>query len=56
MSSETPENPQSVYDFTVKDTYGKDVSLDKYKGKVLVVVNIASQCGLTSTNYKQLTE
>lgn len=56
MSSEAPANPQSVYDFTVKDTYGKDVSLDKYKGKVLMFVNIASQCGLTNTNYKELTE
>lgn len=56
MSSPTPENPTSVYDFQVKDTYGNDVSLDKYKGKVLVIVNIASQCGLTSTNYEQLTE
>lgn len=56
MSSENPENPQTVYDFTVKDTYGKDVSLDKYKGKVLLIVNIASKCGLTSTNYKELSE
>ncbi|XP_055321181.1 uncharacterized protein LOC129577706 [Sitodiplosis mosellana] len=56
MSSEAPENPQSVYDFKVKDTFGNDVSLDKYKGKVLLVVNIASQCGLTNTNYKELTE
>lgn len=56
MSSENPENPQSVYDFKVKDTFGNDVSLDKYRNKVLVIVNIASQCGLTNTNYKQLTE
>lgn len=56
MSAENPENPQSVYDFKVKDTYGNEVPLDKYRGKVLVIVNIASQCGLTNTNYKQLTE
>lgn len=56
MAAENPENPQSVYDFVVKDTYGNDVSLDKYKGQVLVIVNIASQCGLTNTNYSQLTE
>lgn len=56
MSSEAPENPQSVYDFQVKDTFGNDVSLDKYKGKVLLIVNTASQCGLTNTNYKELTE
>lgn len=33
----------SVYDFTVKDSYGNDVSLDKYRGNVVLIVNIASQ-------------
>lgn len=56
MASENPENPKSIYDFVVKDTYGNDVPLEKYKGKVLLIVNIASQCGLTNTNYSQLTE
>lgn len=56
MSSENPENPQSVHDFKVKDTFGNDVSLDKYSVKVLIIVNIASKCGLTNSNYKQLTE
>lgn len=56
MAEENPANPQSVLDFKVKDTYGNDVSLDKYKGQVLVVVNIASQCGLTSSNYDKLTK
>lgn len=51
-----PKNATSIYDFTVKDTYGNDVSLDKYKGKVCLIVNIASQCGLTSSNYAKLTE
>ncbi|CAG9762839.1 unnamed protein product [Ceutorhynchus assimilis] len=46
----------SVYDFTVKDIQGNDVKLDKYKGKVLLIVNVASNCGLTETNYKQLNE
>lgn len=56
MASENPENPQTVYDFVVKDTHGNEVPLDKYKGKALMIVNIASQCGLANTNYKQLTE
>ena len=38
---------QSVYDFTVKDIKGNDVSLADYKGKVLLIVNVASKCGLT---------
>jgi len=37
----------SIYDFEVKDLTGKPVKLAQYKGKVLLVVNIASKCGLT---------
>lgn len=33
---------KSVYDFTVKDIDGKDLSLSKYKGDVLMIVNVAS--------------
>jgi len=36
-----------VYDFTVKDRNGKDVSLSEYKGKVLLIVNTATGCGYT---------
>ena len=46
----------SVYDFSVKNAQKEDVSLLKYKGKVLLIVNIASRCGLTKTNYTELTE
>lgn len=55
----TPEdwkNASSIYDFTVKDINGQDVSLDKYKGHVAVIVNVASKCGLTATNYRELAE
>ena len=38
---------QSIYDFTVKDDAGKDVSLAEYKGKVLLIVNTATRCGFT---------
>lgn len=57
----TEQQPQdykkatSIYDFTAKDTFGKDVSLAEYKDKVVLVVNIASKCGLTNTNYSELT-
>jgi glutathione peroxidase len=37
----------SVYDFTVKNIDGKDLSLSVYKGKVLLIVNVASECGYT---------
>ncbi|OMO58636.1 Glutathione peroxidase [Corchorus olitorius] len=46
----------SVYDFTVKDARGKDVDLSIYKGKVLLIVNVASQCGLTDSNYTELSQ
>ena len=37
----------TVYDFTVKDRKGNDVSLSEYKGKVLLIVNTATGCGFT---------
>ncbi|HEY1086706.1 MAG TPA: glutathione peroxidase [Archangium sp.] len=43
----------SVYDFSVKTIDGKDVSLSQYKGKALLIVNTASQCGYTP-QYKGL--
>ena len=37
----------SVYDFKVKNAKGETVSLDQYKGKTLLIVNVASECGFT---------
>ena len=34
-------------DFTVKDIDEKDVNLSDYKGKVVLIVNVASKCGFT---------
>ncbi len=38
---------RTVYDFTVKDRKGNDVSLSSYEGKVLLIVNTATGCGFT---------
>ena len=43
----------SIQDIPLKDIDGKDTSLKAYSGKVLLVVNVASQCGLTK-QYKEL--
>jgi glutathione peroxidase len=37
----------SIYDIPVKKITGEDTSLAEFKGKVLLVVNVASKCGLT---------
>ena len=43
----------SIYDFTMKSIDGKPTSLGDFKGKVVLVVNVASQCGYTP-QYKGL--
>ena len=37
----------AIYDFKVKTIDGKDVSLSEYRGKALLIVNVASKCGFT---------
>jgi len=44
---------ESIYDFKVKNDKGQEVSLDQYKGKLLLIVNTATRCGFTP-QYKDL--
>jgi len=45
-SANATSSGKTIYDFTMKDIDGNAVSLSKYKGKIVVIVNTASQCGL----------
>ena len=38
---------ETIYDFTVKNRKGEDVSLKEYEGKTLLIVNTATGCGFT---------
>lgn len=44
---------KSFYDYTVKTIDGEEISLSMFKGKKIMVVNVASKCGLTP-QYKEL--
>jgi glutathione peroxidase len=52
-AADAGKKAKSVLDFHVKDIDGKDVELSGYKGKVLLIVNTASQCGHTH-QYKDM--
>ncbi len=47
VSTAAALEPSGVHDFEVKSIEGQTVDLKDYQGKVLLVVNVASRCGLT---------
>lgn len=46
-SSATMNTISNISDFTVKDINKKEIKMSDYKGKVLLIVNVASKCGFT---------
>ncbi|KAF6739284.1 putative glutathione peroxidase 8 [Oryzias melastigma] len=51
-----PRKPSDFYSFEVKDAKGRTVSLEKYRGKASLVVNVASHCEHTEANFRFLQE
>jgi glutathione peroxidase len=47
-STTNGEYKNLAYDFTFNDLDGSDLNLNEYKGKIIVIVNVASQCGFTN--------
>ena len=37
----------SIYQFSAKSLRGKEISMEDYRGKVVLIVNTASKCGFT---------
>lgn len=47
MTAQKDLQPRTFYDHTVTDIYGEELSMADFKGKYVLVVNVASKCGFT---------
>jgi glutathione peroxidase len=54
-AADAVERATSPLDFKVKNIDGEEVALERYRGQVLLIVNVASRCGMTP-QYRQLQE
>lgn len=54
LFSQAESKQKDLYTFKVVNSRGKLVSLEKYRGSVSLVVNVASECGFTEEHYKDL--
>lgn len=51
---DTIGNGDKLYSINAIDIHGENVTLEKFKGKVLLIVNVATYCGFTQNHYKDL--
>lgn len=57
MGNSASKEEKSFYDFSIRDITGTHkIDFAQFRGRVVLAVNVASKCGLTSNNYKQLVD
>ena len=54
MCSAYSNGDKSLYSFSATNIYHEEVSLDSFSGQVVLIVNVASECGYTDSHYKDL--